>query len=69
MLLRKYMKSIYEQVDLTRRKTQKAATAVEHLEIKCPWMERAVAIGVVIGVYGDPPGLTVIICETKNDAW
>ena len=30
-----YMKSTYEQGDLIVKKTQKAAVAVEHLEMKC----------------------------------
>lgn len=36
---KKYMKSTYEQVDLISKKTLKAASTVEHLEISRHWTE------------------------------
>ncbi|XP_042674063.1 nucleolar RNA helicase 2-like [Centrocercus urophasianus] len=65
---KKYMKSKYEQVDLIGRKTQKAATTVEHLAIECHWSQRAAVIGDVIQVYSGSHGRTIVFCETKKDA-
>ncbi|POI27957.1 hypothetical protein CIB84_008293 [Bambusicola thoracicus] len=65
---KKYMKTKYEQVDLIGRKTQKAATTVEHLAIECHWSQRAAVIGDVIQVYSGSHGRTIVFCETKKDA-
>uniref|UniRef100_A0A8C2SSL6 RNA helicase n=1 Tax=Coturnix japonica TaxID=93934 RepID=A0A8C2SSL6_COTJA len=65
---KKYMKSKYEQVDLIGRRTQKAATTVEHLAIECHWSQRAAVIGDVIQVYSGSHGRTIVFCETKKDA-
>ncbi|XP_065699709.1 nucleolar RNA helicase 2-like [Patagioenas fasciata] len=65
---KKYMKSRYEQVDLIGKKTQKAATTVEHLAIECHWSQRAAVIGDVIQVYSGSYGRTIVFCETKKEA-
>ncbi|EHB05414.1 Nucleolar RNA helicase 2 [Heterocephalus glaber] len=65
---KKYMKSIYEQVDLIGKKTQKTAITVEHLAIKCHWTQRAAVIGDVIRVYSGHQGRTIVFCETKKEA-
>ncbi|KAB0369271.1 hypothetical protein FD755_019276 [Muntiacus reevesi] len=41
----KYMKSTYEQVDLTGEKRQKTAITIEHLAIKCHWTQRTAVTG------------------------
>ncbi|XP_074730360.1 nucleolar RNA helicase 2-like [Strix uralensis] len=65
---RKYMKSRYEQIDLIGKRTQKAATTVEHLAIECHWSQRAAVIGDVIQVYSGSHGRTIVFCETKKEA-
>ena len=65
---KKYMKSSYEQVDLTGKKTQKMAITVEHLAIECHWTQGAAVIGDVIRVYSGFQGCTIIFCETKKEA-
>ncbi|XP_035186132.1 nucleolar RNA helicase 2-like isoform X1 [Oxyura jamaicensis] len=65
---KKYMKSKYEQIDLIGKRTQKAATTVEHLAIACHWSQRAAVIGDVIQVYSGSLGRTIVFCETKKDA-
>ncbi|NXW00044.1 DDX21 helicase, partial [Fregetta grallaria] len=65
---KKYMKSRYEQIDLIGKRTQKAATTVEHLAIECHWSQRAAVIGDVIQVYSGSHGRTIIFCETKKEA-
>ncbi|XP_064418689.1 nucleolar RNA helicase 2 isoform X2 [Latimeria chalumnae] len=65
---KKYMKSNFKQIDLIGRKTQKAATTVEHLAIECHWSQRAAVIGDVIQVYSGSHGRTIIFCETKKEA-
>ena len=50
----KHMKSTYEQVDLTGKKTQKTAITLEHLAIKCHWAQRT-------AVTGDVAECTVVI--------
>nr|XP_030131469.3 nucleolar RNA helicase 2 [Taeniopygia guttata] len=65
---KKYMKSRYEQIDLIGKKTQKAATTVEHLAIECHWSQRAAVIGDVIQVYSGSQGRTIVFCETKKEA-
>ncbi|XP_009993186.1 PREDICTED: nucleolar RNA helicase 2-like [Chaetura pelagica] len=65
---KKYMKSRYEQIDLIGKKTQKAATTVEHLAIECHWSQRAAVIGDVIQVYSGSHGRTIVFCETKKEA-
>ena len=65
---KKYMKSTYELVDLTGKKTQKMAITVEHLAIECHWTQGAAVIGDVIRVYSGFQGRTIIFCETKKEA-
>uniref|UniRef100_A0A8C3KIA9 RNA helicase n=1 Tax=Calidris pygmaea TaxID=425635 RepID=A0A8C3KIA9_9CHAR len=65
---KKYMKSKYEQIDLIGKRTQKAATTVEHLAIECHWSQRAAVIGDVIQVYSGSHGRTIVFCETKKEA-
>ncbi|KQK84110.1 nucleolar RNA helicase 2-like protein [Amazona aestiva] len=65
---KKYMKSRYEQIDLIGKRTQKAATTVEHLAIECHWSQRAAVIGDVIQVYSGSYGRTIVFCETKKEA-
>ncbi|XP_071419203.1 nucleolar RNA helicase 2-like [Pithys albifrons albifrons] len=65
---KKYMKSRYEQIDLIGKRTQKAATTVEHLAIECHWSQRAAVIGDVIQVYSGSHGRTIVFCETKKEA-
>ncbi|KAJ1143160.1 hypothetical protein NDU88_009471 [Pleurodeles waltl] len=64
---RKYMKSKYEQVDLVGKRTQRAATTVEHLAVACHWSQRAAVIGDVIQVYSGSHGRTIVFCETKKE--
>ncbi|XP_069719461.1 nucleolar RNA helicase 2-like isoform X1 [Phaenicophaeus curvirostris] len=65
---KKYMKLKYEQIDLIGKRTQKAATTVEHLAIECHWSQRAAVIGDVIQVYSGSYGRTIVFCETKKEA-
>ncbi|XP_010187643.1 PREDICTED: nucleolar RNA helicase 2-like, partial [Mesitornis unicolor] len=65
---KKYMKSKYEQIDLIGKRTQKAATTVDHLAIECHWTQRAAVIGDVIQVYSGSHGRTIVFCETKKEA-
>uniref|UniRef100_A0A672ZIJ9 RNA helicase n=1 Tax=Sphaeramia orbicularis TaxID=375764 RepID=A0A672ZIJ9_9TELE len=65
---KKYMKPECKHVDLIGKKTQKAATTVEHLAIACHWSQRAAVIGDVIQVYSGSHGRTIIFCETKKEA-
>ncbi|KAM6330119.1 nucleolar RNA helicase 2-like isoform 2-T2 [Podargus strigoides] len=65
---KKYMKSKYEQIDLIGKRTQKAATTVEHLAVECHWSQRAAVIGDVIQVYSGSYGRTIVFCETKKEA-
>lgn len=64
---KKYMKSTYEQVDLIGKKTQKAASTVEHLEISCHWTEGSGDWGCDLSVC-DHQGHRIIFCEPKKDA-
>ena len=41
----KYMKSTYEQVDLTGERMQKTAVTLEHLAIMCHWTQRTAVTG------------------------
>ncbi|KAK2854151.1 hypothetical protein Q5P01_006812 [Channa striata] len=65
---KKYMKPKCKHVDLIGKKTQKAATTVEHLAIACHWSQRAAVIGDVIQVYSGSHGRTIVFCETKKEA-
>ncbi|XP_014035679.1 nucleolar RNA helicase 2 isoform X6 [Salmo salar] len=65
---KRYMRPTYEHVDLIGKKTQKAATTVEHLAIACHWSQRAAVIGDVVQVYSGSHGRTIVFCETKKDA-
>uniref|UniRef100_A0AAR2LGH5 RNA helicase n=1 Tax=Pygocentrus nattereri TaxID=42514 RepID=A0AAR2LGH5_PYGNA len=65
---KKYMRSQYVHVDLIGKKTQKAATTVEHLAITCHWSQRAAVIGDIVQVYSGSHGRTIIFCETKKQA-
>ncbi|XP_059213114.1 nucleolar RNA helicase 2 [Centropristis striata] len=64
---KKYMRPDCKHVDLIGKKTQKAATTVEHLAIACHWSQRAAVIGDVIQVYSGSHGRTIVFCETKKD--
>ncbi|XP_041066097.1 nucleolar RNA helicase 2 [Carcharodon carcharias] len=64
---KKYMKVQHKQVDLIGKRTQRAATTVEHLAIECHWTQRAAVIGDVIQVYSGSHGRTIIFCETKKE--
>ncbi|CAG5854523.1 unnamed protein product [Menidia menidia] len=65
---KKYMRPGCKHIDLIGKKTQKAATTVEHLAIACHWSQRAAVIGDVIQVYSGRHGRTIIFCETKKEA-
>uniref|UniRef100_H2V748 RNA helicase n=1 Tax=Takifugu rubripes TaxID=31033 RepID=H2V748_TAKRU len=65
---KKYMRPKCKHVDLIGKKTQKAATTVEHLAIACHWSQRAAVIGDVIQVYSGSHGRTIVFCETKKEA-
>lgn len=65
---KKYMRPGCKHVDLIGKKTQKAATTVEHLAIACHWSQRAAVLGDVIQVYSGSHGRTIVFCETKKDA-
>ncbi|XP_067277784.1 nucleolar RNA helicase 2 isoform X2 [Pseudorasbora parva] len=65
---KKYMRPQFIHVDLIGKKTQKAATTVEHLAITCHWSQRASVIGDVIQVYSGSHGRTIVFCETKREA-
>lgn len=65
---KKYMRPQYIHVDLIGKRTQKAATTVEHLAITCHWSQRASVIGDVIQVYSGSHGRTIVFCETKREA-
>lgn len=65
---KKYMRADCKHVDLIGKKTQKAATTVEHLAIACHWSQRAAVIGDVIQVYSGSHGRTIVFCETKKEA-
>ncbi|XP_048061983.1 nucleolar RNA helicase 2 [Megalobrama amblycephala] len=60
--------SQFIHVDLIGKRTQKAATTVEHLAIACHWSQRASVIGDVIQVYSGSHGRTIVFCETKREA-
>ncbi|XP_043539075.1 nucleolar RNA helicase 2 [Chiloscyllium plagiosum] len=64
---KKYMRAQCKQVDLIGKRTQRAATTVEHLAIACHWTQRAAVIGDVIQVYSGSHGRTIIFCETKKE--
>ncbi|XP_051883357.1 nucleolar RNA helicase 2 isoform X1 [Pristis pectinata] len=64
---RKYMKDNYKQVDLIGKRTQRAATTVEHLAITCHWSERPSVIADIIQVYSGSHGRTIVFCETKKE--
>ncbi|KAM4602527.1 nucleolar RNA helicase 2 [Polymixia lowei] len=64
---KKYMRTDVQHVDLIGKKTQKAATTVEHLAIACHWSQRAAVIGDVVQVYSGSHGRTIVFCETKKD--
>ncbi|XP_034536786.1 nucleolar RNA helicase 2 [Notolabrus celidotus] len=65
---KRYMRPECKHVDLIGKKTQKAATTVEHLAIACHWSQRAAVIGDVIQVYSGSHGRTIVFCETKKEA-
>uniref|UniRef100_A0A668SJ85 RNA helicase n=1 Tax=Oreochromis aureus TaxID=47969 RepID=A0A668SJ85_OREAU len=65
---KKYMRPNCKHIDLIGKKTQKAATTVEHLAIACHWSQRAAVIGDVIQVYSGSHGRTIVFCETKKEA-
>uniref|UniRef100_A0A2K6EDB2 RNA helicase n=1 Tax=Macaca nemestrina TaxID=9545 RepID=A0A2K6EDB2_MACNE len=64
---KKCMKSRYEQVDLVRKMTQKAAATVEHLAIQCHCSQRPAVIGDVLHVCSGSEGRAIIFCETKRN--
>uniref|UniRef100_A0A2K6A6V2 RNA helicase n=1 Tax=Mandrillus leucophaeus TaxID=9568 RepID=A0A2K6A6V2_MANLE len=64
---KKCMKSRYEQVDLVRKMTQKAAATVEHLAIQCHCSQRPAVIGDVLQVCSGSEGRAIIFCETKRN--
>nr|XP_046240621.1 nucleolar RNA helicase 2 [Scatophagus argus] len=65
---KKYMRPGCKHIDLIGKKTQKAATTVEHLAIACHWSQRAAVLGDVIKVYSGSHGRTIVFCETKKEA-
>uniref|UniRef100_A0A671Y4Z9 RNA helicase n=1 Tax=Sparus aurata TaxID=8175 RepID=A0A671Y4Z9_SPAAU len=64
---KKYMRPGCKHVDLIGKKTQKAATTVEHLAITCHWSQRIAVLADVIQVYSGSHGKTIVFCETKKD--
>ncbi|CAL8243472.1 unnamed protein product [Lota lota] len=64
---KKYMRPSFEHVDLIGKKTQRAATTVEHLAITCHWSQRAAVLADVIQVYSGSHGKTIVFCETKRE--
>ncbi|TSP25434.1 Nucleolar RNA helicase 2 [Bagarius yarrelli] len=65
---KKYMRPQCVHVDLIGKKSQKAATTVEHLAIACHWSQRAAVIGDVVRVYSGSHGRAIVFCETKKEA-
>ncbi|XP_070684092.1 nucleolar RNA helicase 2 isoform X2 [Pempheris klunzingeri] len=65
---KRYMRPGCKHVDLIGKKTQKAATTVEHLAITSHWSQRAAVLGDVIQVYSGSHGRTIVFCETKKEA-
>ncbi|XP_035508267.1 nucleolar RNA helicase 2 [Morone saxatilis] len=65
---KKYMRPECKHVDLIGKKTQKAATTVEHLAIACHWSQRVAVLADVIQVYSGRHGRTIVFCETKKEA-
>ncbi|KAG7482648.1 nucleolar RNA helicase 2 [Solea senegalensis] len=65
---KKYMRPGCKHIDLIGKKTQKAATTVEHLAIACHWSQRTAVLGDVIQVYSGSHGRTIVFCETKKEA-
>ncbi|XP_072526296.1 nucleolar RNA helicase 2 [Salminus brasiliensis] len=65
---KKYMRPQFVHVDLIGKKTQKAATTVEHLAIACHWSQRAAVLGDVVQVYSGSHGRSIVFCETKKEA-
>ncbi|KAK0148635.1 Nucleolar RNA helicase 2 [Merluccius polli] len=65
---KKYMRQSFQHVDLIGKKTQRAATTVEHLAITCHWSQRTAVLGDVIQVYSGSHGKTIVFCETKKEA-
>ncbi|XP_029000540.1 nucleolar RNA helicase 2 [Betta splendens] len=65
---KKYMRPECKHVDLIGKKTQRAATTVEHLAIECHWSQRTAVLGDVIQVYSGSHGRTIVFCETKKEA-
>ncbi|XP_069756951.1 nucleolar RNA helicase 2 isoform X2 [Narcine bancroftii] len=64
---KKYMKKEFKQVDLVGKRTQRAATTVDHLAIICHWSQRPAVIADVIQVYSGSQGRTIVFCETKKE--
>ncbi|XP_067673213.1 nucleolar RNA helicase 2-like [Haliotis asinina] len=64
----KYMRSDVKKVDLIGQQTNKTATTVQHMAIKCSYQDRAGTIGDIIQVYSGNHGRAMVFCETKKDA-
>ncbi|XP_046359627.1 nucleolar RNA helicase 2-like [Haliotis rufescens] len=64
----KYMRDDVKKVDLIGKQTNKTATTVEHMAIKCSYHDRAGTIGDIIQVYSGNHGRAMVFCETKKDA-
>ncbi|CAK6979882.1 nucleolar RNA helicase 2 [Scomber scombrus] len=64
---KKYMRPECKHIDLIGKKTQRAATTVEHLAIACHWSQRASVIADVIQVYSGSHGRTIVFSETKKE--
>ncbi|XP_044152375.1 nucleolar RNA helicase 2 [Bufo gargarizans] len=65
---KKYMKKVYEKIDLVGHRSQRAAITVEHLAIECNRFQKSVVLGDVIQVYSGSHGKTIVFCDSKLEA-
>ncbi|XP_040292070.1 nucleolar RNA helicase 2 [Bufo bufo] len=65
---KKYMKKVYEKIDLVGHRSQRAAITVEHLAIECNRYQKPVVLGDVIQVYSGSHGKTIVFCDSKLEA-
>lgn len=65
---KKYMRKVYEKIDLVGHRSQRAAITVEHLAIECNRYQKPVVLGDVIQVYSGSHGKTIVFCDSKLEA-
>jgi len=68
-MIKKYFRQGHVSVDLiSGNQGSETASKIQHLQMPCPWSNRAKCIGDIVLCYAGTHGKTIIFTETKKEA-